>query len=72
MHVLPGVVTGWNVFLEQGQRHLKTVVERECGKTRQDAVIQQQDTRSQRDHHRAQQHVGRPGARRGQHSLLQL
>lgn len=59
-------------FVEQGQRHPETAVEHERGKTRQDAVIQQQDAGSQGDDHRAQQHVGRPGARRGQHSLLQL
>lgn len=71
-HVLPGAVMDWNVFVEQGQRHLETAVEHERGKTHQDAVIQQQDAGCQGDDHRAQQHVGRPGARRGQHSLLQL
>ena len=71
-HILPGVVMGWNVSLEQGQRHLKSSVEHERGETREDAVIQRQDAGLQGDHRGAQQPVGRPGARRGQHSLLQL
>lgn len=62
----------WNVSLEQGQRDLKSTVEHECGKTGEDAVIQQQDTGRQGDDRRAQQSVGRQGAGRGQHSLLQL
>lgn len=62
----------WNVSLEQGQRDLKSTVEHERGKTGEDAVIQQQDTGRQGDDRRAQQSVGRQGAGRGQHSLLQL
>ncbi|TNN03027.1 hypothetical protein fugu_000056 [Takifugu bimaculatus] len=54
--VLPGAVTDWNVFVEQGQRHLDTAVEHERGKTHQDAVIQQQDAGCQGDDRRAQQH----------------
>lgn len=71
-HVRPGAVMDWDVFVEQGWRRLETAVEHEHGKTHQDAVIQQQDAGCQGDDHRAQQQVGRPGARRGQHSLLQL
>lgn len=71
-HVLPGVLMDWNVPLEQGQRHLKSAVEHERGKTREDAAVQQQDAGRQGDDRRAQQPVGRPGARRGQHSLLHL